>query len=164
MAAAVPVGTVQPPAPRCVNPSKNSLKRLSTSSPNESINPICPRARSDSAARPSFADRPKIADGCDAIASSQPDSPYRERVGWNGKQGETLRGEKPVRNGVSRVPPGQRPGSFRTHSPNVAGSNPAPATKTTLGYLHCWGSSRVTCCRSTGVNPRRGPEKAIDPI
>ena len=46
--------------------------------------------------------------------------PYRERVGWKGKQRETLRGEKPVRTGVLRVSPGQRVGSFRAHNPKVA--------------------------------------------
>ena len=59
--------------------------------------------------------------------------PYRERVGWKGKQRETLRGEKPVRTGVLRDSPGQRVGSLRAHNPKVAGSNPAPATKKTLG-------------------------------
>ena len=33
--------------------------------------------------------------------------PYRERVGWKGKQRETLRGENPVRMGISRVSPGR---------------------------------------------------------
>ena len=48
--------------------------------------------------------------------------PYRERVGWKGKQRETLRGEEPVRTGVLRVSPGQRVGSFRAHNPKVAGT------------------------------------------
>ena len=59
--------------------------------------------------------------------------PYRERAGWEGKQRELLRGESPVRAGVSRDFPGQRVGSSRAHNPKVAGSNPAPATKRTLG-------------------------------
>jgi hypothetical protein len=50
-----------------------------------------------------------------------------------GKHRETLRGEGPVRTGVSRVVPGQRIGLSRAHNPKVAGSNPAPATKRTLG-------------------------------
>jgi hypothetical protein len=59
--------------------------------------------------------------------------PYRGRVGWEGQQRETLRSEKPVRTGVSGVSPGQRNPQYRAHNPKVAGSNPAPATKRTLG-------------------------------
>ena len=59
--------------------------------------------------------------------------PYRERAGWEGKQRELLRGESPVRAGVSRFVPGQRVRRF-AHNPKVAGSNPAPATKETLWY------------------------------
>ena len=57
--------------------------------------------------------------------------PYRERVGWKGKQRETLGGENPVRTGVSGVFPGQDRPHNRAHNPKVAGSNPAPATNET---------------------------------
>ena len=83
--------------------------------------------------------------------------PYRERVGWKGKQRETLRGETPVRTGVSRVFPGQRISRFRAHNPKVAGSNPAPARKRTLGIptfsrvlsrLKSVGRPRVKLCQT----------------
>jgi hypothetical protein len=59
--------------------------------------------------------------------------PYRERVGWKGKQRELMRGESQVRTSISGVSAGQRVRRFRAHNPKVAGSNPAPATKRTLG-------------------------------
>jgi hypothetical protein len=45
--------------------------------------------------------------------------PYRERVGWKGKQRELMRGESPVRTGASRVLPSQRVRHFRAHNPKV---------------------------------------------
>ena len=44
----------------------------------------------------------------------------RERVGWDGKQRETLRDENPVRTSVPGVCPGQRVGFPRAHNPKVA--------------------------------------------
>jgi hypothetical protein len=70
---------------------------------------------------------------CDCGVDVSIPRPYRERVGGEGEQRETLRGENPAMTGVSRVSPGQRVGSFRAHNPKVAGSNPAPATNETLG-------------------------------
>ena len=75
------------------------------------------------------------------VPSSKP-RPYRERVGWIGKQRETLRGENPVRTGVSRVSLGQREGSFRAHNPKVAGASRSLCSRCSLPTS--WGSSRET--------------------
>ena len=79
----------------------------------------------------SFATTIRPSDSADLLCSIA--RPSRERVGWDGKQWEMVRGEKPVRKRISRVSPGQPEGSSRAHDPKVAGSNPAPATKKTLG-------------------------------
>ena len=76
--------------------------------------------------------------------------PYRARVGWKGKQRETLRGENPVRTGVPGVFPGQGSPHNRAHNPKVAGSNPAPAPpekpRHCLGFLISWGLARKGRC------------------
>jgi hypothetical protein len=48
-----------------------------------------------------------------------------------------MRGESQVRTSISGVSAGQRLRRFRAHNPKVAGSNPAPATKKTLGIPTC---------------------------